>query len=420
MLQTGRTTRVFHARREPSGRGRRASLVAAGAIVAGGVAFVVVQLLSPVPALHATSELPARLLVPADGWSLPFAPGPEQIVTVAGIGPIGSAGGNREIPIASVTKLMSALVVLHDHPLAAGDSGPSITITPADVAAYRRDLAAQDSVLAVTAGEQLSELQALEGALVPSADNVVDLLASWDAGSIPAFVAEMNAEAARLGLDRTRYAGASGVDPRSVSTAADQARLAAVALANPVIAGIVALPQVSLPVAGVQYNVDADLGKDGIDGVKTGWVPQGGASFVFAASDTVAGRNEKVIGAVVGDQATPALPSALDAAVALVHAADTGLVVRRVVVPGERIGTIVTGRGEPVPVVASAGASLVAWRGAFISERVRLERGLGTSVRRGERVGTLEVALGEERVVVPLVTTSALAAPSLWWRLGRV
>jgi D-alanyl-D-alanine carboxypeptidase (penicillin-binding protein 5/6) len=349
-----------------------------------------------------------------------WAAGPEQAVSLAGVGQIGATGGTVEVPIASVTKLMSALVVLRDHPLQPGEEGPSITISPGDVVSYEQDKAADDSVVAVRAGEQLSELQALEAALIPSADNVVDLLARWDAGGVPAFVSRMNTEARLLGLSHTHYTGASGVDPGCVSTASDQVRLAGLVMRNPVIARIVAMPQVSLPVAGLQYNVDADLGKDGIVGIKTGWVPQGGASFVFAARDTVSGHAVTVIGAVVGDEATPALPIALSQAARLVRAVDRALVLHDVVSRGDVVASIVTGRGRPLPVETTEGASFVAWPGARISDTVAIDARLDSAVHAGERIGVLELHLGAKHLNVPLVAASSLAAPSIGWRLGRL
>ena len=80
----------------------------------------------------------------------------------------------------------------------------------------------------------------------------------------------MNARARSLGLRSTRYADASGADPATVSTAGDQFRLTLRALQVPAFRQIVAMPQVTLPVAGVAYNVNAGLGHDGIVGVKTG------------------------------------------------------------------------------------------------------------------------------------------------------
>jgi serine-type D-Ala-D-Ala carboxypeptidase (penicillin-binding protein 5/6) len=81
-----------------------------------------------------------------------------------------------------------------------GVGGPQITVTPADVAVYRADAAAGQSVVAVRAGERLTERQALEGLLLPSGNNVATLLAR--SGSERAFVAKMNASARALGPPR--------------------------------------------------------------------------------------------------------------------------------------------------------------------------------------------------------------------------
>jgi D-alanyl-D-alanine carboxypeptidase (penicillin-binding protein 5/6) len=327
-----------------------------------------------------------------------------------------ASGGTVQVPIASVTKLMSALVILADHPLGVGAPGPDISITAADVANYQADKAADDSVVAVTRGEQLSELDALEAALVPSADNIIQLLATWDAGSTKAFVTRMNAEARRLGLTHTHYAGPSGVNPATVSTASDEVRVATAVMANPVLASIVAQPQVTLPVAGVQYNVNADLGRDGIVGVKTGWVPAGGASFVFAARHSVAGKSVLVVGAIVGDQQVPAIPTVLTDARRIAREAELAVSRRLVVTGGERVASL-SDAGVTIPVEAARSASLLAWNGARVTQSVTFSPRVSLPVDPGTRVGTLDVALGDEHVTVPIVAGARLSSPSLSWRL---
>src|SRR4051794_30372817 len=79
-------------------------------------------------------------------------------------------------PIASVAKVMAAYVVLRDHPLRAGEAGPSITITAADVADTDRRRDREESVVPVAAGERLSERQALLALLLPSANNIAAVL----------------------------------------------------------------------------------------------------------------------------------------------------------------------------------------------------------------------------------------------------
>ena len=108
----------------------------------------------------------------------------------------------------------------------------------------------------VKAGEELSERQALEALLLPSANNVAALLAVHEAGSIEALVAQMNEAAAELGMSQTRYTDPSGFEASTVSTAADQLKLARMAMSDPTFAQIVAKPSARLPVAGLvaHYN----------------------------------------------------------------------------------------------------------------------------------------------------------------------
>ena len=406
---------VYRARRT-SARVRRIAAATGALVVVAAVAWFATALLvsTPAPRLHlavrATQTVPGHLL--ALHPPLPV----EEAVALGGRGTIATAGADTPTPIASLTKMMAALVVLRDHPLGIGGSGPEITITPAEVRTYTAERAQQDSVVAVRAGERLSELQALEAALVPSGDNVIQLLATWDAGSSAAFVARMNALARSLGLSHTHYAGPSGVDPASVSTATDQLRLAEVAMANPVFRSIVSMPQVSLPVAGVQYNVDGDLGHDGIDGVKTGWVPQGGGCFVFSARTTVAGSSVSILGAVLDDQGKSPIPDALAQAQRVVVATDK--VLTRLRIPsGTPVASLHAPYARPVEVVTGSPVSLLAWQGATVRLRLRAARSLRAAVPAGHDVGSIEIGVGGRDRLVSLRTTTALSGPSLGWRL---
>ena len=145
---------------------------------------------------------------------------------------------------------MTAYLVLRDHPLGPGEDGPTITLTAADVADTDRRRGRQESVVPVADGEQLTERQALQALLLPSANNIAAVLARWDAGSDDRFVARMNATARSLGMTHTRYTDPSGYDDATVSTAADQVRIVDRAMRLPVFASIVATPSATLPVAG--------------------------------------------------------------------------------------------------------------------------------------------------------------------------
>ena len=398
---------------------RRKAGIVAGLVAILIVAWIAVALLRSPPAPRLLLTIPTTSMISGAPLALRPSFGAQEAVAVGGIGTIAVSGEETPIPIASLTKIMSALVVLHDHPLSPGEDGPNITVTNADVAAYRLERSEGDSVVAVQAGEQLSEFQALEAALIPSGDNVIELLASWDARSTSAFVAKMNAEAHKLGLEHTHYTEPSGVDPANVSTAADQLRLAEVAIANPVFANIVAMAQVSLPVAGVQYNVDADLGIDGIDGIKTGWVPQGGGCFVFSARHAVDGTDVSVLGAVIGEQSMTPLPTALSVAKQLVVSAEKTLHVFRLA-RGATVGTLSVPYAPPVRVVTTSSVSLIGWSGAHVRFNPRTVRSLPDAVSTGSRVGSLVARLDETHQSTALMTAGRLRGPSLGWRLAHL
>jgi serine-type D-Ala-D-Ala carboxypeptidase (penicillin-binding protein 5/6) len=222
------------------------------------------------------------------------------------------------VPIASVTKVMTAYLVLHDHPLGAGEEGPQITLTDTDVADTDRRRGQQESVVSIAAREQLTELQALQALLLPSANNIAAVLARWDAGSADRFVARMNATARSLGMAHTRYTDPSGYDDATVSTAADQVRIVDRAMRVPVFAGIVATPSATLPVAGTVHNTNTLLGHNGFVGVKTGSDNAAGGCFAFRAIRWIDGRRTTITGVLLGQPGHDQIAAGLAAADAMV------------------------------------------------------------------------------------------------------
>ena len=229
------------------------------------------------------------------------------------------AGPNQHpAAIASVAKVMTAYLVLRDHPLRPGEAGPTITLTDADVADTDRRLRQEESAVSVAAGEHLTELQALQALLLPSANNIAAVLAKWDAGSIGRFVDRMNITARSLGMTHTRYTDPSGYDDATVSTAADQVRIVDQAMRLPVFAGIVATPSATLPVAGTVQNTDTLLGYDGFVGVKTGSDDAAGGCFAFQAVRWIAGKRTTITGVVLGQPGHDRIVAGLAAADAMV------------------------------------------------------------------------------------------------------
>lgn len=398
--------------------------VRSGAIVLvlGAVALIVVlfQIFGPIASPTLSSTQPTSAHVSGSSVNLPWPSHGEAIVQVPGVGTLGGVHVNRQVPIASVAKIMVAYVILKDHPLTSSSpSGPNITVTPQDVALYNSDVATQQSVLKVAAGETLTERQALEGLLIPSANNIAVLLAHWDAGSRKAFVAKMNNMAKSMGLHHTFYADVSGLNHLTTSSVTDQIKLAEQAMTIPAFASIVSKPQVTLPVAGLIYNYDYALGKNGIIGIKTGSTGHAGGCFVFDAKRKIGGKSINITGAVFGQGGLTPLQAALNKSEALVAAATTQIHRTNVVSTGSKQAQLNVPWSHPLPVAVNSTASFVTWPGLIAKRTIVANKNL-SHVANNQKVGTLEIQVGKQTNKMTLLANGSIGSPSLLWRLLNI
>jgi len=322
--RTSARRRILRIRRLVLGAGL---LVAIAAVAAADLGFQGYQPLASSPATAASPIQTAsstRVLhsenQSALGEALPSAvwPADGQAAVQVGDSQVQAGPNQHAAPIASVAKMMTAYLVLRDHPLGPGQGGPTITLTEADVADTERRRAQQESVVSIAAGEQLTERQALQALLLPSANNIALVLARWDAGSVDGFVAKMNAAAQSLGMTDTHYTDPSGYDDATVSSAADQLLIVDRAMRLPAFASIVATPSVTLPVAGTVHNTNDLLGHDGFVGVKTGSTDAAGGCFAFRAIRWIDGKRTTITGVVLGQPGHDHRASGLAAAAAMV------------------------------------------------------------------------------------------------------
>ncbi|HEV3131249.1 MAG TPA: hypothetical protein VGY51_04735, partial [Acidimicrobiales bacterium] len=251
------------------------------------------------------SALPSSVAVPGAGPALPWPAKGQGAVSVPALGYTQQSGPELPLPIASLTKMTSAVVVLRDHPIAGGGSGPPITVTAADVAEYDTELHNDQSTVPIRTGEVLTEEQMLEALVTQSANDIAYALALWDAGGIPAFVAKMNALAQSLGATSTHYVDASGYDPHTVSTAADCLRVAAAGMSDPTFARVVGLRSVTLPLVGTIPNVVTEIGSNNVVGIKSGYTTAAGGCMVLAANRVIQGRSVTVLVAVLAQPVPP-------------------------------------------------------------------------------------------------------------------
>jgi serine-type D-Ala-D-Ala carboxypeptidase (penicillin-binding protein 5/6) len=205
---------------------------------------------------------------------------------------------DAERPVASITKVMTALVVLRS-----GGLGREIVV-PSAVSAYVSENDASSAGL--RPGDRLSAGDLLYALLLPSgADAAYSLAQAYGPGS-RAFVARMNATARRLGMRHTRFANFDGLPypypDADYSTAADLVRLGRAAMSWRTFRQVVgARAYLERPGRGhgsyFWQNLNPLIGRPGVLGIKGGWTPAAGQCLLFEARRGQA----SLIGAVLAE-----------------------------------------------------------------------------------------------------------------------
>jgi len=194
---------------------------------------------------------------------------------------IAAKAADRPLPPASLTKVMTALLWLQDP-----------TRVDAGITISRRAAAESGTRARLEAGERYRGRDLLGAMLVASANDACIALAEHAAGSVTAFVADMNRAAEVLGLRETHFSNPCGHDAAGqVSSARDLLRLTEFALANPLFRELVRQPEWRLRAispAGAEVKIlpasNALLGRlDGARGVKTGYTAHAGKSVIALA-----------------------------------------------------------------------------------------------------------------------------------------
>lgn len=398
---------------------RRLAVTFVVVVVVAVVAGALVQWFRPLPQ-PTLQGLATGIRIPGTSPSLPWPSAGEAALSVPGLGSFGQDRDVRPVPIGVLSGVMTAYVILRDHPLSTGgDTGPTIAVTPQTLAAYQAGRAAGEPEVQVSSGESLTELDALEGLLIDSGNDMATLLADWDAGSASAFVKKMDLNAVSLGLRHTQISEPGSADNAMVSTPRDLIRLAEAAMRIPVFRQIVSLGEVTLPEAGLQYNSNFVLGEDGVVGIEAGSDTTANGCFLFAAQKTVSGQTLTLYGAVLG-QSGPIGPdaAAVDAGDALVKTVLSDLTAVPILRAGRVVGRLLAPWGPSTPVAVSQAVSVRGWPGLNVPVTARLAS-LTVPLAAGTQVGWLQLHQGVRVIEVALHNAAPLRGPSALWRLTR-
>jgi len=338
---------------------------------------------------------------------------PAQGSAAVGIGGIGTTSSSLDAAaIASVTKVVSSLMVLERMPLAVGEQGPEFSFTRADNLAYWDYRRSDQSALDVPVGGTLTEFQLLQGTLLGSANNYIDRLSAEIWGSPSSFTAAAAVWLRDRGLDDITIITPSGFDDRNRATPESLVALAEIAMQNPVFAGIVGTPSVDLPGAGTVVNTNGMLADPGVVGVKTGTLGDSWnllTAKVVTVDDTTVHLYASVLGQADDAQRLTETRS-------LFTQVETALEQQTpAVAKGTVVGTVTTAWGASTDVVTDADADVVLWNGAVAEASTDFS--LGDNREAGDEVGTMTSVGPLNTVTTSLSLADDVDAPSPWWRL---
>lgn len=401
----------------PPRRERRPS-VAAPLITAGVLALGYVGGCALWPLDSVSPAVSAATVEPAPGHPLSVTWPAEGTAAVGaeGLGTI-PASSAEALPMASIVKLVTALMVLEKAPLAVGEEGPSYAFTYADSQEYWQYRVANESALDVPVDGTLTQRQLLEGILIGSANNYVDRLTTELWGSEDAFALDVPEWLAAHGLTGITMVDPSGIDPDNTASAASLVTLASLALADPVIAEIVAMRETELPGAGLVENTNPLLGDPGVVGLKTGtlsewWIESW--NLLTAKDITIGQTTVRLYASVLGQ---PDEETREQVSRTLLEEVENSLQPGATVTRGTTVATVTTEWGEPAEVVTADDALVVLWDRGIPEIRSDYEVEVGTAS--GDEVGELTATGPFDSARVPLVLEGDLEGPSLLWRLSH-
>jgi serine-type D-Ala-D-Ala carboxypeptidase (penicillin-binding protein 5/6) len=313
---------------------------------------------------------------------------------------------NERRPIASVTKIMTALLVVER-----ADLTDVVTVTEGAASGQVAGI----SGLGLMAGERIRVDELLYALLLQSANDAAVALAEHVSGSVDAFVDDMNARAEQLGMTRTLFMSPNGLDDTGYSSAADLVRLTRAAYRSPGFASVVATRFHTVESLDAEPRIVQNRNVllwlyPGAIGVKTGFTSPAGFCLVGAAQR----GDERLVAVVLGAPGEP-----FSAAATLLNYGFDAFEYRTLLREGERLDDVDVG-GRSVSVSAGGNVRGLIPASATVSRTVELEHRVAFPPARGEEIGIVRLSAGGKIVgEVPLVVVGVPAPsppePGPWW-----
>lgn len=340
---------------------------------------------------------------------LPWPAHGRAAIQAEGYGELGRNGDDTSVPIASITKTITALTILQKYPLNSDQPGPTITFDTADVEIYNHYLSIDGSTAPVSDGFSLSQYNAMRTMLLPSANNYADSLAVWAYGSMDGYLAAANTFLADNGLSGTRVADASGFSAESRSNLTDLLKIGKMVMDDPVLSKIVGQKTAVVPGVGTLTNTNFMLGTLGVTGIKTGTTDEAGNCLLFASSYERGGVTIPMIGVVLGADGFGELSDGVNA---LLETSQQTFTDTLLFAKDEPVANYTAPWGATTQAVATDDFTIVTWPGTATHATVTP---LSITPRTSTGIAVGRAGLGESDIDITL--SEPIAGPSPLWRL---
>ena len=375
-------------------------------IAATLIAISILLILAPAPhraAAQETGAPPGAPKLDAGSWALIDA---DTGLYLAGKDP------DKQVPIASTTKIMVALVALDEGV----DMDEKVTVSE-DAAAYAT---LPYSYVGLYPYDQVSVEDLLTAALVPSGTDAVYALAEHlGDGSVDEFVGKMNDKAKEMGLKNTHYENPAGIDdPENYSSAGDLAVMTREAMKYPEFRKIVAQPEATISTQDRQIQIvntnllvvpNSGYTYGPATGVKTGTTRQAGACLVASAESGDESYIAVILDAAGDFQRFDAARTALEYGFGKFEN-------EPLVKQGDDFADLELPyrRDETVKLVAARNVTALAGPGLTVA-RQATHNEPPPSAQKGQKLGTVKVSVeGRYAGSSPLIIQQGYKAASLW------
>jgi D-alanyl-D-alanine carboxypeptidase len=357
----------------------------------------------PPPGATPGTQAPGPPQIEAEAWALVDE---ESGLYLAGENP------DEQLPIGSVTKIMTALVVLEEGV----DLDEEVTISE-EAESY---VGTTYSNVGLILGERVSVRELLAATLIPSGTDAAYALAEHVGdGSVGNFIEMMNDETSAMGLEDTNFETPAGLDTNgNYSSARDLAVMTRVALQYPLFAELVDTADATISTQNreIEFSNTNQLltTYPPATGVKTGTTPQAGANLAASAE----ANDESYISIVIGAEDSE---QRFRASEALLEYGFTNYD-RESLVNGDEVYEelpLPYRPDETVELAAAEDVVSVVGADSEVERRVTTEDELPPSAAAGEELGEVEVLIDGQRVgESPLVTQEGYEEASLWDRIS--